>query len=45
MVNEGIILRIESSESKKAYKFKSPKFLIQESSARDNNEADMEEES
>ena len=44
-INEGIVLRIESSEKKTALKFKSPKFLIQESAARDNNEEDMEEDS
>lgn len=45
VVNEGVVLRIESSDKKTALKFKSPKFLISESSARDNNEEDMEEES
>jgi len=44
-INEGIVLRIESSEKKTALKFKSPKFLIQESAARDNNEEDMEDDS
>ena len=44
-INEGIVLRIESSDKKTALKFKSPKFLIQESAARDNNEEDMEEDS
>jgi hypothetical protein len=45
VVNEGIVLRIESGEHKTALKFKSPQFLIKESAARDNNEVDMEEES
>jgi hypothetical protein len=45
VVNEGVVLRIESSDKKTALKFKSPKFLVAESSARDNNEEDMEEES
>jgi len=45
VVNEGIVLRIESGEHKTALKFKSPQFLIKESTARDNNEVDMEEES
>lgn len=45
VVNEGIILRNESKKSKLALKFKSPKFLIRESEARDNNEEDMEENS
>lgn len=45
VVNEGVVLRIESKETKTALKFKSPKFTIAESAARDNNEADMEEDS
>lgn len=45
VVNEGIVIRNESKESKTALKYKSPKFLIQESSARDKGEEDMEEES
>jgi hypothetical protein len=45
VVNEGVVLRIESSVNKTALKFKSPRFTIQESAARDNNEEDMEEES
>lgn len=44
-VNEGIVLRIESKDTKTALKFKSPKFIIGESAARDNNEVDMEEDS
>lgn len=43
-VVNGIILRIENNP-RTALKFKSPKFVIKESAARDNNEADMEEES
>jgi hypothetical protein len=45
VVNEGIVLRIENNPKRTALKFKSPKFVIKESAARDNNEADMEEES
>jgi hypothetical protein len=45
VVNEGIVLRIESSEKKTAFKFKSPLFLVKESADRDNNEVDIEEES
>lgn len=44
VVNEGVVLRIESKEKKPALKFKSPKFLVQESSARDAGEEDMEED-
>ena len=44
-ISEGVVVRIESHENKTALKFKSPKFLIQESAARDNNEEDMEEDS
>lgn len=44
VVNEGVVLRIESKEKKTALKFKSPKFLVQESSARDAGEEDMEED-
>lgn len=45
VINEGIVLRNESKESKTALKYKSPLFLIKETSARDNGEQDMEEES
>jgi hypothetical protein len=45
VINEGVVLRIESSDTKIALKFKSPQFLVKESAARDNNEEDMEEES
>jgi len=45
VVNEGIVLRIESGEHKTALKFKSPTFVLKESAARDNNEEDMEENS
>ena len=38
------VLRLEDSDAKKAFKFKSPKFLVEESSNRDNNEVDIEEE-
>lgn len=44
VVNEGIVLRNESKEKKTALKFKSSRFLIQESSARDAGEDDMEED-
>lgn len=44
VVNEGIVLRIESSPNKTALKFKSPKFLIQESADRDNEETNIDEE-
>ena len=44
VINEGIVLRLEDSDAKKAFKFKSPKFLVEESSNRDNNEVDIEEE-
>lgn len=45
VVNEGIVLRIESSIHKTALKFKSPKFLIKESEERDNDETNIEDES
>jgi hypothetical protein len=45
VVNEGVVLRIENNPKRIALKFKSPKFVIKESEARDNNEVDMEEES
>lgn len=45
VVNEGIVIRNESKESKTALKYKSPSFLIKESAARDKGEEDMEEES
>jgi hypothetical protein len=35
---------LEDSDAKTAFKFKSPKFLVEESSNRDNNEVDIEEE-
>jgi hypothetical protein len=45
VVNEGVVLRLETKEHKTALKFKSPLFVIGESRARDNDEVDMEEES
>jgi hypothetical protein len=45
VVNEGIVIRNESKDSKTALKYKSPLFLIKESSSRDKGEEDMEEES
>lgn len=43
VVNEGIVLKDNSKDSRPVYKFKSPAFLVRESSARDNNEEDIEE--
>lgn len=45
VVNEGVVLRNENNESRRAFKFKSPKFVLGESEARDKGEEDMEEES
>lgn len=45
VVNEGVVLRIESKDKKPALKFKSPKFLLQETAERDNNESNLEEDS
>lgn len=45
VVREGIVLKIDSRESKPVFKFKSPLFEIKSSSERDNGEVDMEEES
>jgi len=44
VVNEGVVLRIESSERKTVLKYKNPSFLVQESSARDINEENIDEE-
>jgi hypothetical protein len=44
VVNEGVVLRRENNPKRTALKFKSPQFLIKESTARDNNEEDMEED-
>lgn len=44
VVNEGVVLRIESNPKRTALKFKSPKFIIKESSDRDNNEENIDEE-
>jgi hypothetical protein len=44
VVNEGIVLRIDSHEKRPTFKFKSPKFLIGESLLRDKGEDDMEED-
>ena len=43
VVNEGIVVKIDSSENKTVFKFKSPAFLVKESSARDAGEEDLEE--
>jgi hypothetical protein len=45
VVNEGIVVRIESKPTRPAFKFKNPDFVIKESASRDNGESDMEEES
>lgn len=45
VVAEGIVLRIESSPNKSAFKFKSPKFLLKETEERDNDETNIEDES
>jgi len=44
VVNEGVVLRLESSERKTVLKYKNPNFLVQESSARDSNEENIDEE-
>lgn len=44
VVNEGIVLRIENGATVPAFKFKSPKFLLQETKERDNDESNMEDE-
>ena len=44
-INEGIVLRNESSEKKPALKFKSPLFVVKETKARDNNEENLDEDS
>jgi hypothetical protein len=44
VVNEGIVIRNESSPHKVALKFKSPVFLVKESSDRDNNEENIDED-
>jgi hypothetical protein len=45
VVNEGIVVKINSRENKPVFKFKSPLFTLKESSDRDTGEVDMEEES
>lgn len=45
VINEGVVLKNNSRDGKPVYKFKSPKFIIGESAARDTGEEDMEEES
>jgi hypothetical protein len=45
VVNEGIVLRIETTDKKTALKFKSPLFNIRESIEKDNNENNLEDES
>jgi hypothetical protein len=45
VIREGICLRVESSSHKNAWKFKSPLFLVKESSDRDKGEVNIEEES
>lgn len=45
VIREGICLRVESSTDKKAWKFKSPLFLLKESADRDKGESNLEEES
>lgn len=44
MPNEGIVLKINSRESKPVFKFKSSAFLVKESSERDKGESNLEEE-
>ena len=44
IVNEGIVLKINNRESKPAFKFKSPKFVEDESKARDTGEENIDEE-
>lgn len=44
VVREGIVLKINSRESKPVFKFKSPAFLVKESADRDKGEVDMEED-
>lgn len=45
VVNEGIVIKFNDKPGCPAFKFKSPAFLIKESSDRDKGEIDMEEES
>jgi len=45
VVNEGVVVKINSKDTKPVFKFKSPLFVLKESAARDNGEAYMEEES
>lgn len=43
VVNEGVVIRNESSPSKPAFKYKNPEFLIKETSARDKEEDNIDE--
>lgn len=45
VINEGIVIKVNNKPSRPVYKFKSPKFLEQETNQRDAGEANMEEES
>jgi hypothetical protein len=45
VINEGVVVKINNSKLKPAFKFKSPLFVVKESASRDSGEADMEEES
>lgn len=44
VVNEGVVVRIETNIKRPAFKFKNPDFVIKESASRDNGEEDMEED-
>lgn len=43
VVREGIVLKINSRDAKPVFKFKSPAFLLKETTDRDKGEVDMEE--
>lgn len=44
VVNEGIVVKINNRENKPVFKFKSPKFIIGESTSRDSGEENIDEE-
>ena len=44
IVNEGVVVKINSKDSKPVFKFKSPAFVLGESKSRDNNEENIDED-
>jgi tRNA-binding EMAP/Myf-like protein len=44
VVNEGVVIKINSRETKPVFKYKSPNFLVRESEERDRDELNLEDE-